>query len=173
MSSKKAMKQAQKQSYAKHRSNITNSRFNLKKKILPKINENNFLKSAEGVEEIQPSLGWRPIYRLISEPPIFVPDGNITSKVEEIVESHIVVNVIQSDSQPAQVIDRPPDRSEGNIPKLIKLISHQSRLENREVVRRAQRKRRSLGPVTLWMALALVAREQGLDMDKIIKILEK
>ncbi len=31
MSSKKSMKQAQKQAYAKHRSNITNSRFNLKK----------------------------------------------------------------------------------------------------------------------------------------------
>ena len=36
MSSKKAMKQAQKQSYAKHRSNITNNRFNLKKKIYQK-----------------------------------------------------------------------------------------------------------------------------------------
>ena len=31
MSSKKAMKQAQKQAYARHRSNITNSKFNLKK----------------------------------------------------------------------------------------------------------------------------------------------
>ena len=39
MSSKKAMKQAQKQSYAKHRSNITNSRYNIKTKILPKINK--------------------------------------------------------------------------------------------------------------------------------------
>ena len=37
MSSKKAMKQAQKQAYAKHRSNITNSRFGPKKK--------NFLKN--------------------------------------------------------------------------------------------------------------------------------
>jgi hypothetical protein len=43
MSSKKAMKQAQKQAYAKHRSNITDSRFNsadsrfnLKNKGLPK-----------------------------------------------------------------------------------------------------------------------------------------
>ena len=36
MSSKKAMKQAQKQSYAKHRSNITNSRFDYKKKFLIK-----------------------------------------------------------------------------------------------------------------------------------------
>ena len=32
MSSKRAMRQAQKQAYAKHRSNITNSRFNLKQK---------------------------------------------------------------------------------------------------------------------------------------------
>ncbi len=39
MSSKKAMKQAQKQSYAKHRSNIINSRFHIKKKTLPKINK--------------------------------------------------------------------------------------------------------------------------------------
>ena len=39
MSSKKAMKQAQKQSYAKHRSNITNSKFELKKKFLTKNKE--------------------------------------------------------------------------------------------------------------------------------------
>ena len=39
MSSKRAMRQAQKQAFAKHRSNITNSRFNLKKKIT--INKKN------------------------------------------------------------------------------------------------------------------------------------
>ena len=39
MSSKKAMKQAQKQSYAKHRSNINNSRLELKKKFLIKNKE--------------------------------------------------------------------------------------------------------------------------------------
>ena len=37
MSSKRAMKQAQKQAYAKHRSNITNSRFELKKNFWLKI----------------------------------------------------------------------------------------------------------------------------------------
>ena len=41
MSSKRAMKQAQKQAYAKHRSNITNSRFGLKKKIIIKKNKKN------------------------------------------------------------------------------------------------------------------------------------
>ena len=39
MSSKRAMRQAQKQAYAKHRSNITNSRFELKKKFLSKNKE--------------------------------------------------------------------------------------------------------------------------------------
>ncbi len=39
MSSKRAMRQAQKQAYAKHRSNITNNRFESKKKFLNKNNE--------------------------------------------------------------------------------------------------------------------------------------
>ena len=36
MSSKRAMRQAQKQAYAKHRSNITNTKFLIKKKFLIK-----------------------------------------------------------------------------------------------------------------------------------------
>ena len=39
MSSKRAMRQAQNQAYAKHRSNITNSRFELKKKFFTKNKE--------------------------------------------------------------------------------------------------------------------------------------
>ena len=43
MSSKRAMRQAQKQAFAKHRSNITNNRFNLKKKnIINKKNKDKF-----------------------------------------------------------------------------------------------------------------------------------
>ena len=41
MSSKRAMKQAQKQAYAKHRSNITNSRFGVKKKNFTKNKKKN------------------------------------------------------------------------------------------------------------------------------------
>ena len=39
MSSKRAMRQAQKQAYAKHRSNIRSSRFELKKKFITKNKE--------------------------------------------------------------------------------------------------------------------------------------
>tara|TARA_Y100000816_G_scaffold175697_1_gene126595 strand:- start:240 stop:365 length:126 start_codon:yes stop_codon:yes gene_type:complete len=41
MSSKRAMKQAQKQAYAKHRGNITNSRFYSKKKNFTKNKKKN------------------------------------------------------------------------------------------------------------------------------------
>ena len=41
MSSKRAMKQAQKQAYAKHRSNITNNRFGSKKKKFYKNKKKN------------------------------------------------------------------------------------------------------------------------------------
>ena len=41
MSSKKAMKQAQKQAYAKHRSNIANSRFAMKKRNFTKNKKKN------------------------------------------------------------------------------------------------------------------------------------
>ena len=44
MSSKRAMRQAQKQAYAKHRSNITNSKFELKKKTLLKNKKRNKIK---------------------------------------------------------------------------------------------------------------------------------
>ena len=45
MSSKRAMRQAQKQAYAKHRSNITNSRFELKKKFINKNKEEKKIKT--------------------------------------------------------------------------------------------------------------------------------
>tara|TARA_B100000945_G_C19952138_1_gene399035 strand:- start:22 stop:147 length:126 start_codon:yes stop_codon:yes gene_type:complete len=41
MSSKRAMKQAQKQAYARHRSNITNNRFGSKKKNFMKNKKKN------------------------------------------------------------------------------------------------------------------------------------
>ena len=135
------------------------------------ISQDNILRPTKGIREIFPGLGWRPIFRMISNPPIFIADDDISMNNESSI-SEIVAKVIPSKSVSPQVIDRPPDRSEGNIPRLIKLIAEKSRLENREVVRRAQRKRRSLGPVTLWMALALVAREQGLDMVEIVSVIE-
>ncbi len=65
----------------------------------------------------------------------------------------------------------PPDWAENNIKTMISWISKESGLTQKEVVRRAQRKRRALGPVTLWFSLSLVAREQGLEMSAIMELI--
>ena len=44
MSSKRAMRQAQKQAFAKHRSNISNSRFDLRKKNLNQEKKSKIIK---------------------------------------------------------------------------------------------------------------------------------
>ena len=132
--------------------------------------ENNLVSPVNLDKQYFPSLGWQPMLRIISSPPIFISES--VSSVEKVdIESEIVVNVIQSEKNPSPS-RHPPDRSESNIPTLIRFIAKKSKIDNREVVRRAQRKRRSLGPVTLWMALALVAREQGLDMVEVSSLVE-
>ena len=134
------------------------------------VSENNLLSPVYLDKQSVPSLGWQPMLRIISSPPIFVSESVPSPIVKAEVKSEIVVNVVQSEKISSE--KHPPDRSESNIPTLIRFIAKKSEIDNREVVRRAQRKRRSLGPVTLWMALALVAREQGLDMVEVSSLIE-
>ena len=130
------------------------------------------LSPSHGLKLSRPPLGWRPIPRRLLELPQFqqVPPTQPTSVPE-------VARVVTESKPMPRVSDSilsalPPDRAEGSIPQLIGMIADKSALENKEVMRRAQRKRRALGPVTLWMALALVAREQGLDMHDVTTAIE-
>ncbi len=158
------------------------------------------LNLAPGVELVIPGLGWRPITRRMLEPPtcdaspISKPrteqsstasfsqpqvgqrqPGAAAEKKDSASFTRPVVSARTPTSQGGQSPRQahPVDRAEGSIPVLIDLIARESGLENKEVVRRAQRKRRALGPVTLWMALALVAREQGLDMQRVSSAIER
>ncbi len=62
---------------------------------------------------------------------------------------------------------RPPEGATKG--KLASMIASMSGLEKREVIRRAQRKRRALGPVSLDVAMLLLAREQNLEMEKLVE----
>ena len=149
----------------------------------------------EGVQLEIPSLGWRPITRRMLSPPTYKPPAKVENKDTTSDFSQPRVSVREKDkseSKNGEHYSRPKvsrssqnslsesphlsipiDRAEGSIPTLIELIASQSGLANNEVVRRAQRKRRALGTVTLWMALALVAREQGLDMQRVSSAIDK
>ncbi len=130
------------------------------------------LAPSSGLELSRPPLGWQPTLRSLlglSEfqqmpPALPTPAPEVTMIVDE---SKPMPRI--SDPAPSNL---PPDRAESSIPQLIGMIADKSALENKEVMRRAQRKRRALGPVTLWMALALVAREQGLDMHDVTTAIE-
>lgn len=135
------------------------------------VSENNLVSPVYLDKQSFPSLGWQPMLRIISSPPISVSESVPSAIVKAEAKSEIIVNVVQSEKIFSSE-KHPPDRSESNIPTLIRFIAKKSEIDNREVVRRAQRKRRSLGPVTLWMALALVAREQGLDMVEVSSLIE-
>ena len=114
---------------------------------------------------LDPPFGWSPIIRSLLTPPEFtvkpvekprmlIPEGVVKSQVEVVTNEKY-----------------PPDWAEASIKPMIAWISEESGLPMKEVFRRAQRKRRALGPVTLWMALSLVAREQGLNMSKIAELI--
>ena len=52
------------------------------------------------------------------------------------------------------------------------IVSSMSGLDRREVIRRAERKRRALGPVSVEIAILLLAREQNLDLRELIGLLD-
>lgn len=114
-------------------------------------------------------LGWFPRQRLLDDPPLFsVPlDGDVvkeTSKPLSIETTMDEENVNESEKS----IVRSTTQDSFDVPSLLQLISKESKLARQEVMKRAQRKRKSLGSVTIWMSLFLVARELGVDINNLI-----
>ncbi len=108
------------------------------------------------ISDISVPFGWLPTMRLLDRPPT-LPKGasvaiDVNPPVKEPVQEKITAKAVPIDPAAAHITD------------LLDQIANSSGLDRKEVMRRAQRKRRALGPVTLWMALLLVAREQQLPM---------
>ena len=107
-----------------------------------------------------PEMGWRPFLSRFEEMPES-PDSDTKHE----------------DPTP---IDEPDEKDEGGesssieipLEKMASIVSSMSGLERREVLRRAERKKRALGPVSLEMAILLLAREQNLDVGELIGLLD-
>ncbi len=67
--------------------------------------------------------------------------------------------------------DMPADPRMRVTQRLVKYIARTSGIDAEELRRRADRKQKAFRHVTPWLALALVAREQNLDMDAIVEAL--
>ena len=101
-----------------------------------------------------------PSLRLLESPPT-VPKGE---KPAEIVNVGVDEAPTQQSTE-SQAIDPAVTHTT----TLLDQIAEATGIDRKEVMRRAQRKRRALGPVTLWMALLLVAREQQLPMAGFVR----
>ena len=121
------------------------------------------LKPAIDIAGILVPFGWLPTMRLLENPPILPKGISVSVKVSPPAEEPR-----RSESAAESV---PIDPAASHITNLLDQIANSSGLDRKEVMRRAQRKRRALGPVTLWMALLLVAREQQLPMKPFMRMI--
>jgi hypothetical protein len=128
------------------------------------------LKPNPHIELMPPDLGWQPFPGRFAAVPSFASPSS--SDWSEPVQPGPMVPPPDEPERNTERLRHPPDRAEDSIQTLIAHVARMSGLGQREVVRRAQRKRKALGPVTLWMAIALLAREQSLDMHEVIGIIE-
>lgn len=88
-----------------------------------------------------------------------IPIPNQIKKIEESEKNQKVPESISKD--PRAKMER----------RLKRFVSKQSKIDIEEIERRIQRKKNALSFVTVWMCIALVAREQGLEMKDIIDAL--
>jgi len=121
------------------------------------VGESDSLTPCAALPQHSPELGWRPFLSRVGEIPEPPPESS--EKMAEPPESPS--NSASDDRQHSE---------EAMKSKLASRIASMSGLEKREVIRRAQRKRRALGPVSLDMAMLLLAREQNLEMEELVEI---
>ena len=126
------------------------------------IGPENLLSPCKGSISSPPELGWQPFLRSVKEIPR-APEV-IASELDDQPTTDAIIPISGEGGQKS-------DPEEG-LGRLVFMVSSLSGLERREVVRRAKRKRLALGPVSLCMAILLLAREQNLEMDGLVELLE-
>lgn len=122
------------------------------------------------IEQKETPPGWFPRPTRLTEPVKFtVIKQDSTPSVDE--------DKTEVSTQPVTVSTAKPSSPEMNDPReklagrLTKFIARQSKLSIEEINRRATRKKQALVYVSNWFCLALVAREQGIEMESIVSSL--
>ncbi|MBT4066694.1 MAG: DUF2240 family protein [Euryarchaeota archaeon] len=113
------------------------------------------------LKNIRAPLGWQPRPSRLTDPVV---------NEAFIVEQPPVAIVPQPVVKPSEDIVEGDPRAKVE-KRLIRYIARQAGIESAEVRRRAERKVKALRYCTIWLALCLISREQGLEMSTIINSL--
>lgn len=120
--------------------------------------------------QVDVPFGWFPRPTRLLKPVSATGSGDVTPQIDD-----------AAPSPPPHTGTPPTLRTEANISgdprarttqRVARFIARQSGLELDELQRRVDRKLKTFHIITPWMAYALVAREQGLPMDDIVKALD-
>ncbi|MEJ6653918.1 MAG: DUF2240 family protein [Euryarchaeota archaeon] len=135
--------------------------------------EENALTPSIDLSGITAPLGWFPRPSRLTNPvSIKLNEQTNQTIIPELVDE---VNTIKTTATKKIEIATPQeDHSDPRVKltkRLTKFIAKTSKIEIEEVERRANRKHKALAVATNWMCLALVAREQGIQMQEIVDAL--
>ena len=150
------------------------------------ISKDDMLSTNSELDDVSVPLGWFPRATVLEEPPA-CPQSNeesgdtrksdtspsiekdgLPTLVEKQESAENETPITRSEPSSTKSIVMDAGQQSFNVPALLQIISKESNLARQEVMRRAQRKRKSLGHITAWMALILVARELKIDIDNLI-----
>ena len=135
--------------------------------------EENALTPSIDLSGITAPLGWFPRPSRLTNPvSIKLNEQRNQTIVPELVDK---VNTIKTTTtKKIEIVTPQEDHSDPRVKltkRLTKFIAKTSKIEIEEVERRANRKHKALAVATNWMCLALVAREQGIQMQEIVDAL--
>ncbi len=127
-------------------------------------NEQQVVKLAVEIGEVEVPLGWFPRpSKLLSPPQASAVNEHRDSKPQ----SSATVLSSPTEEIPHAPADEILDPRARLTKRLVRFISSNSGLEASELKRRAERKIAAFHHITPWLSYALVAREQGLEMNDI------
>ncbi len=118
-------------------------------------------------------LGWFPRPSRLMNPIKYdsVKFQDASNDVERVVvnqSNNTTTKVVNEIGEQGNITKDPRSKMER---RLKKFVSKQSKLDMDEIERRILRKKNALGMVSNWLCIALIAREQGLEMNSIVEAL--
>lgn len=132
------------------------------------------LSSVLSNNSITTPLGWFPRPSRLISPVKYdsVKFEEFSKKDEKLLNDTSIKEVADQPSQQKVSVESTSKDPRSKIERrLKKFVSKQSKLEMEEIERRILRKKNALGMVSNWLCIALIAREQGLEMTSIVEAL--
>ena len=135
--------------------------------------EENALTPSINISGVTAPLGWFPRPSRLTNP----VSVKLNEETNETIVSESADEAITIEAIPTKKIEITTQEENHSDPRvkltkrLTKFIAKNSKIEVEEVERRANRKHKALAVATNWMCLALVAREQGIQMQEIVDAL--